>query len=56
MDLDQLQTRLSAINQSSVLRFLDQLDAPGRDKLIAQLSALDLGALPVFLDALPGFG
>lgn len=46
MNLDQLKTRLAAINQASVLRFIDELEPAGRDKLIAQLSALDLDALP----------
>ena len=46
MNLDQLKTRLAAINQLPVLRFIDQLDIPGRNRLIGQLSALNLDALP----------
>ena len=46
MNFEQLKTKLAAINQGPVLRFMDQLDGQGRDKLITQLSALDLDALP----------
>ena len=46
MNVAQLKIRLTAINQTSVLRFIDQLDPAGRDKLLAQLWALDLDALP----------
>lgn len=51
MNFDQLKIKLAAINQTSVLRFVDQLDPAGRDKLIAQLSALDLDALPQLVSA-----
>ena len=46
MNVDQLRTKLASINQKCVLRFIDQLDPAGRDKLVAQLSALDLDSLP----------
>src|SRR4051812_32845576 len=45
MDATTLRENLAAIDQQQVLRFYDQLDAPGKDRLRAQLLALDLGEI-----------
>jgi UDP-N-acetylglucosamine/UDP-N-acetylgalactosamine diphosphorylase len=45
MNIAKLKDALSQIGQAHVLRFYDQLDQAGRDKLVAQLSALDLGSI-----------
>ncbi|HEX8322694.1 MAG TPA: UDPGP type 1 family protein [Tepidisphaeraceae bacterium] len=45
-----LTDRLAAIGQSGVFRFYDALEEAGRAKLDAQLSALDLDALPALVD------
>ena len=41
-DISSLKTKLETAGQSQVLRFWDDLDAAGREKLSAQLSALNL--------------
>jgi UDP-N-acetylglucosamine/UDP-N-acetylgalactosamine diphosphorylase len=42
MELSQLKSKLSAIGQDHVLRFLDGLNEPSKKQLIAQLEGLDL--------------
>src|SRR5436190_3706193 len=41
-DVASLRQKLISIGQSDVLRFWDQLDEPGKKKLVKQLSSLDL--------------
>jgi len=45
MSIAELKDRLAAIGQSHTLRFYDELDAGRREKLVAQLSALDLASV-----------
>jgi len=45
MDATTLREKLAAVDQAQVLRFYDQLDAGGKDRLRAQLLALDLGEI-----------
>ena len=45
MDATSLRENLAAIDQQQVLRFYDQLDQGGKDRLRAQLLALDLGEI-----------
>ena len=44
-DTTTLRDRLAAVDQQQVLRFFDQLDPAGKDKLRRQLLALDLGEI-----------
>ncbi|MEA2710305.1 MAG: UDP-N-acetylglucosamine/UDP-N-acetylgalactosamine diphosphorylase [Phycisphaerales bacterium] len=44
-DATTLREKLAAVDQQQVLRFYDQLDAAGKDRLRAQLLALDLGEI-----------
>src|SRR2546421_7136211 len=44
-DTTTLREKLAAVDQQQVLRFFDQLDAAGKDKLRRQLLALDLGEI-----------
>src|SRR5439155_23502971 len=44
-DTTTLREKLAAIDQDQVLRFFDQLDSAGKDKLRRQLLALDLGEI-----------
>jgi UDP-N-acetylglucosamine/UDP-N-acetylgalactosamine diphosphorylase len=50
MDLAQLKAKLAPLGQAAVLRFADSLDPAGRQKLTAQLAALDLDKLPTLID------
>src|SRR5688572_14777680 len=45
MDATTLREKLAAVDQQQVLRFYDQLDAQAKDRLRAQLLALDLGEI-----------
>src|SRR5688500_4660904 len=45
MDATTLRENLAAVDQQQVLRFYDQLDTPGKDRLRAQLLTLDLGEI-----------
>ena len=45
MDATTLREKLAAVDQQQVLRFYDQLDTPAKDRLRAQLLALDLGEI-----------
>ncbi len=47
---DELQARLSAAGQDHVLRFWEQLDASGREKLAGQLADVDLAELQTLID------
>ena len=47
---DELQSRLSAAGQDHVLRFWEQLDASGREKLADQLADVDLAELQTLID------
>lgn len=49
MNIAELQSKLSAVNQSSVLRFWDQLSPASQSKLSSQLAALDLAHLPALI-------
>lgn len=44
-DITPLKKKLESIGQSQVLRFWDDLDEPGRQKLAGQLSSLNLGEI-----------
>src|SRR2546423_12708518 len=44
-DTTTLREKLAAVDQQQVLRFFDQLDPAGKDKLRRQLLALDLGEI-----------
>src|SRR5437867_4400889 len=44
-DLSSLRQKLASAGQEHVLRFVDRLDAAGRDRLASQLSSLDLGLM-----------
>src|SRR5437867_3049803 len=50
MPLNSLQAQLSSIGQSKVLRFWDQLPESGRNKLAAQLQALELGSIAELIE------
>jgi UDP-N-acetylglucosamine/UDP-N-acetylgalactosamine diphosphorylase len=50
VDFAQLTTRLTPLGQAGVFRFADSLDAAGKAKLAAQLSALNLDALPRLIE------
>jgi UDP-N-acetylglucosamine/UDP-N-acetylgalactosamine diphosphorylase len=50
MDISALRGKLGAAGQEQVLRFADQLDGAGRDRLAGQLSALDLSLIPKLVD------
>lgn len=50
MDIKTLRTKLEKIGQAQVLRFFDKLDSAGQDRLIKQLSALDLDHLKALVD------
>src|SRR4051812_9003883 len=45
MDLAELRKKLSAHHQEKTLRFADQLPEQGKQKLLGQLSALDLDSI-----------
>src|SRR5438445_9177972 len=45
MDLAELSRKLSAHHQEKTLRFIDQLTEGGKQKLLGQLSALDLDSI-----------
>ena len=45
MDATTLREKLAAVDQDQVLRFYDDLDTAGRDRLRGQLLALDLGEI-----------
>src|SRR5437867_2223946 len=45
LDEQQLRQKLTALGQSHVLRFFDQLDDAGKKNLIGQLAALDLDSI-----------
>src|SRR3954462_2501408 len=45
MDLAELRKNLSAHHQEKTLRFVDQLPEQGKNKLLGQLSALDLDSI-----------
>ncbi|HSI34743.1 MAG TPA: hypothetical protein VK986_14240, partial [Tepidisphaeraceae bacterium] len=49
MELSELKTKLDAAGQSDLARHLGTRDAAGQAKLAAQLSALNLDALPALL-------
>ena len=55
-DVASLRQKLISIGQSDVLRFWDQLDEPGKKKLVKQLSSLDLDGFPPFEYAHEHFG
>ena len=46
MDVDTARQKLDAIGQGHVLRFLEDLDDAGKRKLLGQIAALDLDAIP----------
>jgi UDP-N-acetylglucosamine/UDP-N-acetylgalactosamine diphosphorylase len=50
MDLASLKSKLAAAGQTGVLHQLDHLDDAGRQKLAGQLSALNLDALPQWVN------
>src|SRR5687768_1473889 len=50
MDISTLRNKLQQINQSQVLRFWDQLPETGRQKLLAQLSELNLEQIPELVE------
>jgi UDP-N-acetylglucosamine/UDP-N-acetylgalactosamine diphosphorylase len=50
VDLEQLKNKLAPLGQAGVLRFADSLDAAGKARLTAQLSALHLDALPRLIE------
>jgi len=45
MDVNWLRQKLTAVNQSQVLRFFDDLNANGTQRLVSQLHALDVEAI-----------
>ena len=45
MDLAELRRNLSAHHQEKTLRFVDQLPEAGKEKLLAQLSAVNLDSI-----------
>ncbi|MGF1634844.1 MAG: UTP--glucose-1-phosphate uridylyltransferase [Phycisphaerae bacterium] len=49
MNYDAIKAKLKDIGQEQVLRFEAELDAGGRNRLYAQLAALDLDALPALV-------
>src|SRR3954471_424854 len=50
MDLAALKSKLAAAGQTKVLQQLDRLDDAGRQKLAGQLAALNLDALPQWVN------
>ncbi|MGA2229603.1 MAG: UDPGP type 1 family protein [Tepidisphaeraceae bacterium] len=50
MDTSALRSKLAAIGQEHVLRYVDRLDASGQEKLLAQVAALDLAAIADLAD------
>ncbi len=50
MDLSTLQSKLSPIGQTNVLRFAEQLPEPGKQRLAGQLAALQLESLPSLIE------
>jgi UDP-N-acetylglucosamine/UDP-N-acetylgalactosamine diphosphorylase len=50
MSIEQIRQKLESIGQSQVLRFWDELDETGREKLLSQLQAMDLDAIPSLVD------
>lgn len=50
-DSDRIRSRLSRINQSHLLNFLDQLPPSQQQSLLVQIDSLDLESLPALIDA-----
>lgn len=50
MTFDQLKHELSAIGQQSALRFYEELDQAGKDRLASQLSSLNFRSLPELIE------